>query len=383
MERLADEVERVLSAHGLATERAWFRDIPDMLGTPGGQVFGPKELEERRDLALVAIFTDGRGLVRQHGAEDRRVAVEALLRVLSNWPHLWFVDFSRGASGLGAILGHFGLERILPQELAGRLGGGPPRRRLPAHRQGEEALWAAACALAPASMDEATALRLRDHLGLAPSPWGLAGLRAQASGPPGRLQWTDAQRARLVNWLSGAEAQDRPGASVRDKALDFWERFYVEENRRRSESTTGPPWQDSPAQRHMHMERALLALWRRPAKAIQTLYSLFQGGLAEPIRRQLTGLTTRDVPAAGPERVRLPWIWAERSGPEQVMLVAMGFRGASETPSLRRPGRLWLRLGVCLGLALGAWAVAAFRPSVTATGAPRVSLGNAPPDARG
>ena len=188
--RLADEVERVLAAHGLATERAWFRDLPDTLQTPSGQVFGPKELEERRDLALVAVLTDGRGLVRQHGAEDRRVAVEALLRVLSNWPQLWLVDFSRGASGLGAVLSRFGLERILPQELAARLGGGSPARRVQVHRYGEEAFWAAACALAPAPVDEATALRLRKHLGLAPSPWGLGGLRAQAPGPPGRLQWT-------------------------------------------------------------------------------------------------------------------------------------------------------------------------------------------------
>lgn len=318
VERLADEVERVLSAHGLAMERAWFRDLPDTLMTSAGQVFGPKELEERRDLALVAIFTDGRGLVRQHDAADRRVAVEALLRVLSHWPRLWFVDFSRGTSGLGAVLGRFGLERIEPQALAVRLGGGPATRRAQVYREGEEVLWAAACALAPAPVDEATALRLCDHLGLASSPWDLAGLRVQVSAPPGRLQWTGIERARLVNWLSGAEVQGGAEQSLRERALDFWEAVYVQEDRRRSESTTGPAWQDSPARRHLRMEQALLALWRRPGDAIRELYSLFQGGVAEPIRRQLAGLTTRDAIDPGQERLRLPWSWAERSGPEQV-----------------------------------------------------------------
>jgi hypothetical protein len=92
--RLADEVETALMAHGLPVERAAFRGIPDRLVTAAGAVFAPREIDERRDVALVAVLTDGRVLCRQYEAGDRRVRIDALLRNLSHWPRLAFVDFS-------------------------------------------------------------------------------------------------------------------------------------------------------------------------------------------------------------------------------------------------------------------------------------------------
>jgi hypothetical protein len=82
--RLANEVEASLAAHGLAVERAWFWGVPERLEAAGGQVFAPRELDERRHLALVAVLTDGRLLERQCAADSRRWAVEALLRQLSH-----------------------------------------------------------------------------------------------------------------------------------------------------------------------------------------------------------------------------------------------------------------------------------------------------------
>ena len=97
--------------------------------------------------------------------------------------------------------------------------------------QGDEAVWAAACALAPASVDEATALallqHLRQHCGLVVSPWALRALRAEAPGPAGRLQWLPLQRAALINWLRDMEAESGleglAAPSVLHTALSFWE----------------------------------------------------------------------------------------------------------------------------------------------------------------
>jgi hypothetical protein len=114
--RLADEVETTLKAYGLVVERALFRGIPEYLVTTEGAGFAPREIDERRELALVAVLTDGRILTRQYAADDRRVRIDALLRDLSHWPQLAFVDFSAGANRLAAILARHELERIAPTQ---------------------------------------------------------------------------------------------------------------------------------------------------------------------------------------------------------------------------------------------------------------------------
>jgi hypothetical protein len=122
--RLADEVDGILGVHGLPVERATFRGIPEQLVTRTGEVFAPREIDERQDVALVAVLTDGRVLTRQYQADDRRVRINALLRGLSHWPRLAFVDFSDGHGGLAAILSPHDLECIAPMDLAMFLGGG-------------------------------------------------------------------------------------------------------------------------------------------------------------------------------------------------------------------------------------------------------------------
>ena len=115
--RLADEIETTLNAHGLAVERAGFRGIPGQLMRADGELFAPREVDERRDFALVVILTDGRQLLRQHDADDRKVRIQALLRNLSHWPRLWFVDPTTGQSGLGSLLAPHNIAHITPQTL--------------------------------------------------------------------------------------------------------------------------------------------------------------------------------------------------------------------------------------------------------------------------
>ncbi len=172
-----------------------------------------------------------------------------------------------------------------------------------------------------------------------------------------------------MNWLVDTEVQGQ--ASLLERALEFWEQRYAEEARKREEAQ-GSAWIETPAARHLRMEITMLKLWREPSRAIRELYRLFQGALKEPIRQQLQALAPKEQD--GEAQIRLPWRWEERSGPEQHMLLAMGFAGkALSAIRLQRPGRSWLGLGLGVGLATGALVVAALRPFVSATGAPAVA----------
>jgi len=371
--RLADEVEATLKAYGLVVERALFRGVPEYLVTATGAGFAPREIDEHRDLALVAVLTDGRILTRQYAADDRRVRIDALLRELSHWPRLAFVDFSAGANRLAAILGRHELERIAPTQLAAFLGSDQTATVSPRELPRDDRVWAAACALAPTSVDETTALALRQRLALATSPWALRALCAEAPGPAGRLQWSDAQRIPLLNWLREAEAavvaSGIAAGSLLDRALRFWEDLYEREpNRERGD------WQDTPAQQQLRMEYSLVLLWRQPSAAIKALYALYhQERLKEGISHHIKQLAPLD---RGTDRhIRLPWRWEERSAVERVMLQKMGFGGDMPRETLRRPGRLWLGLGACVGLALGGWRTAVWSPSIPPAGPPVIEHG--------
>ena len=358
---LADEVGASLAAHGLPVERATFYGLPDLLGTAEGAVFAPSEIDERRDEALVAILTDGRLLVRQHAADDRRVILEALLRNLSHWPHLAFVGFGDGAEGLRPILARHGLPLVPPAGLVAFLGGrtaSSPRTRSAASL--DDAAWAAACALAPSSVSETTALQIRRRLKLATSPWALHVLRAEAqAGPLGRLAWKPTDRARRLNELREAEVHPEGGiasTSLLGQALQVWEDLYEKElGRRAGEAASG---EGTPAYQLLRMERALLRLWGEKAgEAVRELYALFQGALRELIPPHLAVLAPAGMGGEG--HIRLPWAWEPRPAAEKAMLREMGLGGGVPPVRLRRPGRLWLGIAVCLGLALGSLTVAA------------------------
>jgi hypothetical protein len=383
--RIATEVESALQAHSLPVERALFRGVPDWLVSAAGQTFAPNEVDERRDAALVAILTDGRILARHSAADDRRVRLDALLRSLSHWPRLAFVDFSTGPSELASLLPKHSLARITPMELAAFLGSDEALRRRAVTAADGEALWAAACALAPSSVDEQRAFDLRFRLGLAASPWSLRALRIEAPGPPGRLQWRAPDRARRVNWLRAAEdqAEDGPDSgSLLGQALAFWETVYDQELKDRTAGEPEASWEGTPAHQHLMMERALLGLWRRrdvPA-AVRELYRLHGGALREPVERHLDDLAPLDW--GGQEHVHLPWTW-EKGCPaaERVMLQKMGFGGGMPTATLQLPGRLWIGLGLCLGLAAGALEMASLSGAQPPEGPPVVVHGpGKPPD---
>ena len=284
----------------------------------------------------------------------RPVHVDALLRQLSHWPRLAFVDFSGGATELPRLLGRHALDVIAPDELAAFLGTSTaPAPGAPLRASGDDRVWAAACALVPSSVDERSALELRRRLGFETSPWALRLLRAEARGAPGRLEWRPSDRVRLVNWLGEAEGGGVTPEHTLAQALDSWEE--------RCGAALEAQEQASPACRRLVMERALLRLWRQPREAARELYELFGGVLEEEIRRHLAGMAPRGWDDGG--RIRLPWDWHELQADARVMLREMGLGGGMPPESLQRPGRLWLGVGLSVGLAAGAFGVAASRPA--------------------
>ncbi len=369
--RLANEIEMTLSAYGLQVERAGFRGIPLQLMHADGELFAPREVDERRDFALVVILTDGRQLLRQHDADDRRMRIQALLRNLSYWPRLWFVDPAAGNSGLAALLAPHNIAHIGPRELVARLVGSAPGPQ--PERPDAAQTWTAACALAPSPVNEISAFRLRDALGLEVSPWRLRQASENARATPQRLQWTGPERAALLNWLTDSECVDKTGSSATTlfRALDFWENEYRAEMRRREQDQDRTPWRDTPAYQHRQMELALLQIWREPSAAITQLYKLFAGTLRETIRNQLAELAPKTFQSD--QKIRLPWAWDQPSDLEKTMLLEMGFAGgALPAVNLRRPGRLWMGLGLCLGFAAGALAAAFLSPWVQPVGSPEI-----------
>ncbi len=341
--RLADELTATLEQAGLPVERARFWGVPDRLTLASGEIVAPAEMDERRHTAAVALLTDGRLLTRRLDQEHERQRVRALLRTLSNWPHLAFVDFGAGAHNLAGHLDVFQIPVVAPPDLAGFLGGGRVRAD-PAYA-GAERAWAAALALPGEAVDAPTAYALRDALGLPASPWALDDL----PGPSMRLE--------LLRWLATAETTPGPGGLLR-QALDFWDATYAACDAHARANEPAEPWLDTPAERRLRADRALLALWTDPDTATPLLYALRDGAVGDHIEARCAALTAVDHPAEG--AVPLPWSLADRPDDVAAMLCGMRFgeaAGLRFTGSLTRSPRGRFAAATAAGLALGALVV--------------------------
>ncbi len=348
IERLAAEIESSLRAHGLPVERATFRGLPERLLADDGRLFAPRDVDDRRDTAWVAVLTDGRVLMRRWAADDQRASIEALLRTLAGWPRLAWVDFSTSGDALAPLTDRHSLRHLQPEQLAHYLGGAA-RPAQPAAMAAAERAWAAATAVPASPVPVATALELRRHLGLPPSPRALAELRAAAPGPPGRLAFSSKRRASLLGWLGRSELLDRQDNGLLRQSLDFWRHQYDGEAARRQQAAGLQIWQDTPSELRLRAERALLDLWHRPAVAVEQLHDLYQAPTRAFIEGQLALYAPRGVGRANGQ-VPLPWHWRDQPDLDRARWQEMGLGGRLPAERLRRPGRLWLAAALCLGL---------------------------------
>jgi hypothetical protein len=353
---LARDLAHTLRSSGLPVTVATFWGIPTQLRS-GENVVTLDEIEGQRDSAAVAVLTDGRLMHTAHRALDRAPALHELLRNLSFWPRVTFIDFGRGR--LGPIVESHGLRVIAPQDASAALSDLAEGSDRPAYTRlvGDARVWAAACALSSRPVDDPTALKLRQMLALTVSPWAIETLREHADHRAGGMSWSSRGRAELMGWLLDAEELPEKGLpppeSLLARIVAAWDRLLVE--RERGQRTSNPGWEGSAEQDALRVERAFVHAWDRPDEAASTLYELFHGPLQPAIRHALGELAPREC-ADHPDAIPLPWALRHQRRDTQVMLSEMGLgarAGLDGRRSLPRPGRLLLALALCAGVAVG------------------------------
>lgn len=353
---LARDLERTLRSSGLPVTVSYFWGVPAQLRSGEG-VVTVDEMESRRESAAVAVLTDGRLMHTAHRALDRAPALHELLRNLSFWPRVTFIDFGRGR--LGPIVEAHGLRAISPQDAPAALSDLAEAQERPSYARlvGDARVWAAACALSSRPVDDPTALKLRQMLGLTVSPWAIETLREHADHRAGGLSWSGRNRADLMAWLLDAEELPEKGLPPPDSLLArivaAWDRLLVE--RERAQRAGNPAWDGSAEQDALRVERAFVHVWDRPDEAASTLYELFHGPLHAAIRDRLSELAPREC-ADHADSIPLPWALRHQRRETQVMLTEMGLgakAGLDGRRSLPRPGRLMLALGLCAGMLAG------------------------------
>jgi formylglycine-generating enzyme required for sulfatase activity len=360
IERVLTELERSLSRAGLPVRFGTFTDTPVLIRWREGQEFSTLSLEGHRQSALVVILTDGYGMQLAAASELEKSTLVHMLRAFGEWPRLTFVDCSYGAYGLAAHVQAHGLRCIAPEDIPAFLGTGPvkPVAMHRTHREllGDLRAWAAATALSPEPVDDASAFALRERLGLELSSWDFRDLVMAADSAGDRLIWSPSQRAALLNWLTqcSQKAGQIPDDSPLARALEYWLGRYQDTSVQREKQQKNPllPWTRTPAEQRLRLEIALLELWRHPAAATRTLYRLCRA-LGPEIRERLSRLMDWDSrKQVQRDVVYMPWRLADLPAQVRVMLARLGFGSTIAQPSgeLRMPVQLSLALGMCLGL---------------------------------
>ncbi len=101
--RLVAELTRAFQQFGLPVRLGRFWGTPDLLEWEEGYSEAPLTLEGHRQQAWVFLFTDGAGLDQALASALERARLQQLLRSLSQWPKLQFVDTAQGHYGLPGL----------------------------------------------------------------------------------------------------------------------------------------------------------------------------------------------------------------------------------------------------------------------------------------
>ncbi len=362
---LADDLAMMLERSGLPVTRATFWGIPERLRTEGDEIITLDAFDARRDRTAVAILTDGRLMASAHRARNRRGELHTLLRNLSYWPRVTFIDFSPDFGRLSAILEPRGLRVIQPQDAPAALSDLAEGNAPPEYRQlvGDSRVWAAACALTPFAVDDRTALALRRTLNLDISPWTIEYLRECAKSDAGGLTWSVSHRAALLAWLVEAEHlpenyKTLPRGSLLARCTAAWNRILDERERaqRKLAESYGSDWEGCAEAEEIAVERCFIHLWDQPDRAAAALYEHHAGAMSATVHHHLAEMAPREY-RDHEDVVVLPWTLRRLRRATQVFLNEMGFGERAKLAgreSMPRPGRLWLAVGLCAGLVLGA-----------------------------
>jgi formylglycine-generating enzyme required for sulfatase activity len=356
MDRTVKEVHQTLSLEGIRAEVILYRAIPALTGlralplTREGFARGPyrrlaaDDIDAQRSTGIVALLTDGRELtLAAQGARKRQV--HRALAALRGFSRLALVDFGCGKSSLGELSEAHDLSLIRPEQLAAFLSG--LRERFEGSELSTPVLerpvmtWAAVCSLSPRPVDEATAHALREHIGLAVTPWSIGAL-IQASEAGGRVWLPLIDRARLVHWLWSTDLDGLREERPFRRAVRFW-RAYFQGNA---------------------VDGALLQMWdgaEEADAAAAALWDWSKTPLGKRIELELgdraplpeDGGAVRDPGG----KMVLPWRLSELAPEARWRLRKLGLgyveRAAAEE-RLRLPGTAALAIGWSAGIGLGA-----------------------------
>jgi formylglycine-generating enzyme required for sulfatase activity len=378
--RLARELQRSLQRAGLSVRIAWFYGFPYRLTWEEGYGFDPLVWEGHRGSVIVAILTDGQGLLQAWQNAHRRRRLERSLHAFGHWPRLAFVEFAPNGPRLAGLLEGFGIPSIGPDALPLFLGESHDTRRAvlaAAPSAGARRLWAAAACLEGDAIDEATALALHRHLDMDLPALAVQGLWRSGTLQAGRLSCSARQRAEHLNWLSSAERLDPtrpvPASSLLGQVLRFWRQRYTRERAQRQRRETAlKPWRDTQADRELRLKQALVDLWDHPEQAARRLYALFKAKDDGTFRQALDRTLPRYFPSDlyrpanhEPQAIRLPWNFQALPARARYLFALMGLAGKRLKPQgqIRPTGGLALLLGVIAGLG-----VAAIGASLTTVG---------------
>ncbi len=398
LSRLADEIERALRRSGLPVERALFYGIPHELtlldgnGRPVGQVT-PSDLEDRRSQALIAVLTTGDELRKHLDSNDQRQAATALLRVLSHFPQLVFVEGVAG-SGLQELLRQYELAVISSSELATYLGGERSRKSRSGGRPSDALAWAAACALPTEPITEETAFWLREALKLPVQPEAMTLLRAWSGSRSGPLRFPLSERARLwteqlgpLHRVQGSLEQlpTRLQPTLLGRTLALFRQRITEETEQRTKQEAEVSFAGTEGAEHLLLQRALLDLWDRPEAAVLDLEKLAAGPFRDEIRQRLGDYVPAEREGIHSKLV-LPWRLSA-IGEAAQKLLALGLGGASLAGAAltqKVAGRQHLGFGGVVGAVLASMVLLGLevRALMSPHGKPQVQQQSAPKDAK-
>ncbi|MBF0622377.1 MAG: formylglycine-generating enzyme family protein [Magnetococcales bacterium] len=358
LERLAQEVETALLRANLPVETAFFWIKPDQFTDNAQARFILSDLEEQRNGLIMLLLTDGELLSAQYQRSDRNsVRFNAILRMLSSFPRLWFVTDLTDSRALKTVIEPFQLALITADQLPAVLG---QSRTQPARIEDKNVikLWAATCALSPLPVLESQALALHKELKISCPSSHYRHLFHYAKSSTDAVIFTDTQRQELLDWLSFYQQVDPSDTlhedTVLNKALNYWLTAFERQIRKTEES----PEKNSLAYHRLTVEQVLLTLWLAPEKAIPALFTLFDqepsnksDQLRELIKKRIKPYS--DQHATSSDLIRLPWQLDDRTDAEKAMLLTMGFGGdPGVNYSTKSPGRVWFSIGITLWLAI-------------------------------
>ena len=320
------ELTASLQGAKLAVAHGYFTDVPHRVDGPEFANYQPVFEESSGRHVIVAILCDGQGLSRQLGHILHRERVQQLLRSLSHWPRLCFVDCSstRQSRQLGSLLREYQIDVIALSQLPSWLGEQQGQRRPGLGAKSDEWLWAATLALGGRRVQTQEGHGLREALGLQVNPWLVESCLDSAQNQPEQLI------NRLLRCQPLVDDEHLHKESIAYQAIHWWRERYKNADRQQFNNPL-LPWHGSQAQSRWQLEQALLTLYIEPVAATDELRTIVEQDeqLKKALALRLKGFRTADAisdqHSDREQYIMFTWQWHKLPPKTRYTLRQLGF----------------------------------------------------------